>query len=82
LVDKGRVLIVDRVLLRAHEEHVLKEVSETERAIGVLKAADTDRNRTGAFLKSGILNKKDLDAVIEGESLIFSGVIGRFGRFD
>ncbi len=81
LVDKGRVLVVDGVLFRAHEEHMLKEVSETERAIGVLKTADTDRDRTGAFLKSGILNEKDLDAVIECEGFICSGVVGRFGRY-
>ena len=57
-------------------------MSEAERAIGVLKAADTDRDGTGTFLKSGILNKKDLDAVIECEGFIFPGIIGRFGRYD
>ena len=73
---------MDREFLGAHEEHMLKEVSKTERAIWVLKAADADRDGAGAFLESGIFNKKDLDAIVEGESLIFSGVVGRFGWYD
>ncbi len=73
---------MDREFLGAHEEHMLKEVSKTERAIRVLKAADADRDRTGAFLESGIFDKKDLDAIVEGEGFIFSGVVGRFGWYD
>ena len=49
-VDEGGVFVVDWELFWAHEEHMLQEMGQTQRAIGILKTSDSDWDWACAFL--------------------------------
>ena len=73
---------MDWELFGTHEQHVLKEVGQTQGPVGILQATDSDRDGACTFFECRIFNEKYFNSVIEGESFIFALVVGRLGRED
>jgi len=80
--DELRVFVVSGEFFRAHEEHVLQEVSQSKRASFIHQASHTHRYRTSCFLCNRIMDKEHFELVGKNEGLILPLIVGRLIRKD
>ena len=79
--DELSVLVLRRVLLGAHKEHVLQEVSHAVKRFGVQGGANVDVERCATFVGLVVLDEQAAQLIAQLDALVLALVTLRLGDF-